>query len=153
MTASLRNRNAPFLVLLVLFAIGPQLAELRWIVEVVLALLIVIFSWSCLADGDAAETTFGRKDPSAVVADEVAGMALTMLALPWRPMPEGLLYNIGVAATAFFAFRIFDIVKPPPANGLQRLGGGLGILIDDLIAGVYALLLTQGLVRWVWPMV
>ena len=44
-----------------------------------------------------------------------------------------------VAIAAFFLFRAFDIVKPPPARGLQRLGGGVGILIDDLLAGAYAL--------------
>ena len=56
-----------------------------------------------------------------------------------------------MAATAFFAFRICDIVKPPPANGLQKLPAGWGILVDDLVAGVYALVLTQLLVRFVLP--
>ena len=52
-----------------------------------------------------------------------------------------------LAGTAFFTFRFFDIVKPPPANQLQRLRAGWGILVDDLVAGVYALIVTQIIVR------
>ncbi|MEI7876575.1 MAG: phosphatidylglycerophosphatase A, partial [Planctomycetota bacterium] len=50
----------------------------------------------------------------------------------------------------FFAFRLFDIIKPPPARGWQRFPGGLGILIDDIVAGFYALVATQILVRVLW---
>ena len=51
---------------------------------------------------------------------------------------------------AFVLFRIFDIIKPWPARGLQRVPGGWGILIDDLIAGLYAAAVTQLTVRWMW---
>ncbi len=58
--------------------------------------------------------------------------------------------NLSIAVVAFLAFRFFDILKPPPARGLQRLGGGLGILIDDLIAGAMALVVVQLLFRLVF---
>ena len=79
------------------------------------------------------------------VADEVAGQAIALLWLPWAlpESPGALARNMAIAVSAFLAFRFFDILKPPPARGLQRLGGGLGILIDDLIAGAMALVVVQ----------
>jgi phosphatidylglycerophosphatase A len=77
-----------------------------------------------------AERALGIKDPGAIVVDEVAGMAVSVLALPLTP---------GVLAGAFVLFRVFDVVKPYPANALQRLPGGPGVMIDDLVAGLYAL--------------
>jgi phosphatidylglycerophosphatase A len=104
-----------------------------------LVVLMVLFSLACLRFGHQAEATFGKKDPGQVVADETAGMALTLLALPvwWTSDPSRLLAYI---AGAFVLFRLFDILKLPPAHGLQRLPGGAGILIDDLIAGIHAAL-------------
>jgi phosphatidylglycerophosphatase A len=61
-----------------------------------------------------------------------------------------LVFNLGLAVAGFLLFRIFDIIKPPPANGLQRLGGGAGILVDDLIAGAMAGVLLQIAVRVVF---
>ena len=58
-----------------------------------------------------------------------------------------LVFNLAMVAAGFLLFRILDILKPPPANGLQRLGGGLGILVDDLIAGAMALAILQVAVR------
>jgi phosphatidylglycerophosphatase A len=130
-----------------------------WIIDVCLVLLLLIGSVACVRFGHAAERTFGKKDPGQVVADEVAGQAVTLLALPWAGVagwagaavaPEGLTattFNLGLAAAGFFLFRAFDIVKPPPANGLQRIGGGWGILIDDLIAGAMAGVVLQIAVR------
>ena len=122
------------------------------IVDGAMVLMLVIFSASCLAWGGWAERRWEKKDPGQVVADEVAGQAIALLALPWRAIldADALLWNVVLAGTAFLAFRFFDIVKPPPANRLQRLGAGWGILIDDLFAGLYALLATQLLVRLVW---
>jgi phosphatidylglycerophosphatase A len=127
--------------------------------------LLIAFSLACLRLGQHAETLLGKKDPSAVVADETAGMALTLLFLPWAgalahpPAWLGLLvpglltdwlgeqqcWMLAQIAMAFLLFRIFDILKLPPARGLQRLRAGTGILIDDLIAGAQAGLLTLGL--------
>jgi phosphatidylglycerophosphatase A len=130
-----------------------------WIIDVCLVLLLLIGSVACVRFGHAAERTFGKKDPGQVVADEVAGQAVTLLALPWAGVagwagtavpPDGwtaTTFNLGLAAAGFLMFRAFDIVKPPPANGLQRIGGGWGILIDDLIAGAMAGVVLQIAVR------
>ena len=111
-----------------------------------MAAIAVAFSVICLALGRFAEETFGRKDPSQVSADEWAGQAVALMLLPVGRGPADLWLAVGVA---FVAFRVMDIIKPPPANGLQRLKGGLGILIDDLVAGVYANVLAQLVLRWV----
>lgn len=69
------------------------------------------------------------KDPQVVVTDEVAGYFVT-LALVARPEPAHLV-------AAFFVFRLLDIVKPWPGRALERLPGGWGVLLDDVLAGVY----------------
>jgi phosphatidylglycerophosphatase A len=68
-------------------------------------------------------------DASCIVIDEVVGMQVVLVAA--EPT------MLGVAA-GFFVFRIFDIVKPPPANRAQKLPRGYGVVIDDVIAGVYS---------------
>jgi phosphatidylglycerophosphatase A len=89
-----------------------------------------------------AERLLGGKDPGRIVIDEVAGMTLTVLFLP---------LTARVVGAGFVLFRILDIVKPFPARGSQRLSGGPGVMVDDLIAGAYglgALALLRALVRW-----
>lgn len=89
-----------------------------------------------------AERSLGGKDPGAIVIDEVAGMALSVSVLPLTPT---------VLLGGFLLFRLFDVVKPYPANALQRLPGGVGVMIDDLVAGLYALVLlvvVRTLVGW-----
>jgi phosphatidylglycerophosphatase A len=81
------------------------------------------------------ERALGRKDPSVIVIDEVAGMLMSVLLLP-RTIP--------VLVTAFVLFRLFDIWKPFPAHESQALSGGLGVMLDDLVAGAYALILVLG---------
>jgi phosphatidylglycerophosphatase A len=73
------------------------------------------------------------KDPQVVVTDEVAGYFATV-ALVAHPEPAHL-------AAGFFVFRLFDIVKPWPGRWLERLPGGWGVLLDDVMAGVYGGLL------------
>lgn len=77
-------------------------------------------------------------DPGRVVWDEVFGMIIAVLAVP----KHWLFY-----ATAFTLFRIFDIIKPFPIYQSQKLPGGWGIMVDDVIAGLYANLLCQVLFR------
>jgi phosphatidylglycerophosphatase A len=121
------------------------------IVDLVLIIMGVAAAVACLRFGAWAQERYGRVDPRQVVADEVAGQCVALLALPWRDGPDALAWNVALAATAFFAFRILDIVKPPPARAAERLPAGHGILADDLVAGVYALIVTQ-LAAWVlWP--
>ncbi len=96
-----------------------------------------------VALGPAACRVTGRSDPQAVVMDEVAGVLVVFAALPSPAMLE--------AGAAFACFRLFDIGKPPPARRLERLPGGWGILLDDLVAGIYALALFL-LLREVLPL-
>lgn len=112
----------------------------------VMAALFLAFSLACLTQGAAAEAKFGRKDPSNVVADEVAGQCIPLMFLPsWSlSSPDNALMTL---ALAFLAFRAMDILKPWPAYRLQKIPGGLGILIDDLVAGVYAAIIVQLVVR------
>jgi len=88
-------------------------------------------------------TLVARKDPGLVVVDEVAGQWITFVSLPFTP---------AIAVAGFLLFRAMDIVKPWPARALERLPGGLGIMADDVAAGIYAqLLLRVGLA--IWPVV
>ncbi|HVZ93760.1 MAG TPA: phosphatidylglycerophosphatase A [Phycisphaerales bacterium] len=120
-----------------------------------MAAVLVVFSFACVWGGGWAESRFGRKDPSQVVADETAGQAIALVLPPtaWfagaeTPLMQGVRVTIFVAA-AFVAFRVMDIIKPPPAHGLQRIKGGAGILIDDLLAGVYAAVIVQVVFRFI----
>jgi phosphatidylglycerophosphatase A len=83
--------------------------------------------------GHWAERHAGGKDPGFFVLDEVIGYLVTCL---WSAGPSLLALTV-----AFFLFRFFDIVKPPPARRFERLGGGDGILLDDVVAGLYGLAL------------
>lgn len=97
----------------------------------VLAALIII---AVLAAG-AAEKILDRPDPGEVVIDEVVGMLVAMIAIPAHPLAWLL---------AFGLFRFFDIVKPWPVGYLDRhFHGGMGIVLDDLAAGLYAFLALQ----------
>jgi phosphatidylglycerophosphatase A len=115
--------------------------------HLVLAAVALFFSVACLLQGDEAEGKWG-KDPSNAVADETAGQCFSLMFLPaaatatW-PM---VIFSLGFA---FVTFRVLDIVKPWPARQLQRLPAGLGILIDDLIAGLYAAVVVQIVLRMV----
>jgi phosphatidylglycerophosphatase A len=68
-------------------------------------------------------------DPSIVVIDEIVGMWVSLAGIGVGPAPF---------ITAFMLFRLFDVLKPEPARSLERLPGGWGIMLDDVVAGVYA---------------
>ncbi len=80
----------------------------------------------------------GEPDPSHVIIDEMAGQMITLLGAPlhWKSLLAG-----------FILFRCFDIVKPPPVRQLERLPEGIGIVLDDVGAGVYGLIVLQVLLR------
>lgn len=120
----------------VLILIGAGPASLPWVYLGLLALVLVIFAGACVLHGDDAEARWGA-DPSEVVADEVAGQCIPLMFLPAAVEDEAWMAIVMLAA-AFFAFRFFDIIKLEPANALQRLRSGWGILLDDLAAGLYA---------------
>jgi phosphatidylglycerophosphatase A len=98
-----------------------------------LAALVIVVTGVGTWAADEAERALGGKDPGAIVVDEVAGMMLSVLAVPLTPT---------VLLAGFLLFRVFDIVKPFPANVAQRLPGGPGVMVDDLIAGLYTLALV-----------
>jgi phosphatidylglycerophosphatase A len=122
-----------------------------WVINVTLVLLGAAFGIACVRFGSLAEDRYGAKDPRQVVADETAGQCVALLLLPWRDVSEAgaWSFDAALAATAFVAFRLFDILKPPPINQLQRAPGGRGILADDLLAGVYALVVAQIAARFI----
>lgn len=125
--------------------------DMAWAWYLPLSMIAVLFGAICVRDGDLAEHIFNKKDPGQVVADETSGMALTMVLLPPLAVKFHTLPMVGLA---FLLFRLMDIVKPWPARGLQRVPGGWGVLIDDLVAGVYAALAAWGVV-WAlgWKMI
>jgi len=103
----------------------------------VAALLALVAIFIC----EAGDRWFKTKDDRRIVADEYLTFPLCMIGLPisrefWW-----------VLVMAFVTCRVFDILKPPPANSLQRLPGGLGIVIDDVIASLYSLALNHILFR------
>lgn len=132
-----------------------------WVYNASLVVVCVAFTLVCLRLGAWAEQHCGKKDPSLVVADETAGQCVALLLLsplwPALAPPHGvgvwpfwgaldtarLAHVTGVVAAGFVLFRVMDILKPPPAHALQRLSGGLGVVIDDLVAGLYALILLH----------
>jgi hypothetical protein len=73
-------------------------------------------------------------DPSMVVIDEMVGIWVTLLLLPKSPL---------IILSAFIAFRALDILKPEPARALERLPNGWGIMLDDVVAGLYANVIVQ----------
>jgi phosphatidylglycerophosphatase A len=121
---------APGTVASALVAVGLWTLHLSpGVLGVLLLVVTVLGTWAA----DEAERALGGKDPRAIVVDEVAGMMLSVLAVP---------PTAAVLVVAFLLFRVFDVVKPFPANICQRLRGGLGVMVDDLVAGLYALLLV-----------
>ncbi len=80
-----------------------------------------------------------KKDPSFIVIDEVTGQLISLIAVPleWKTFLAG-----------FILFRVFDILKPPPVRQLERLPEGTGIVLDDVAAGIYALVVMQLLLHW-----
>jgi len=99
--------------------------------------LLMVFAIAVLGfwAGSQTEKLSARKDPGIVVIDEVAGQLIALLPVPF--MANSAWWPIIVA---FILFRFFDIVKPYPARRMESLKGGLGIMADDLVAGVYAAL-------------
>jgi phosphatidylglycerophosphatase A len=92
------------------------------------SLLFVLGVWSA----GKAEKVFARVDPPQVVIDEVVGQIITFVATP-RVTWIGLL-------AGFILFRAFDVVKPFPARRAERFPGGWGIMLDDVVAGLYSLM-------------
>jgi len=96
----------------------------------VILLILLLGTWSA----GRAESHFGTVDPGQVVVDEVAGMLITLAFLP---------VTVPVVVTGFLLFRFLDIVKPWPAGRLEALHGGVGVMADDVMCGIYANLVVR----------
>lgn len=113
----------PICLLISSMRIGPAL--------IFLAAMIMFSTWIA----HAAEKLESQKDPSQVVVDEICGMAIALFALPFTPI---------FIIAGFALFRVFDILKPFPIQWVdKKVPGGLGIMLDDIIAGLFA----NGLIR------
>ncbi len=108
----------------------------------VFLLMLVLFIFGsvvCLKFSSAAVAATGKTDPGEVVVDEVAGQALTFMAMPFVAGRDFSGHQVLVIVLlGYFLFRLFDTVKPWPSYRLEELPDGWGILADDLMAGVYA---------------
>jgi len=130
---------------LITAGIGP--ATHPWVFNAVLVAVVIFFTLACAILGDLAEARFLKKDPSQVVADETAGQALALLRLPAAAVstPGRIAFSL---VLAFLAFRFLDIVKPWPARQIQRVPGGWGVVLDDLVSGFYAWMVVQAVIRF-----
>jgi len=105
---------------------------------ILLSSIVVMFFVGVFVSG-IMERSYGN-DPPIVVIDEVVGMWITLLFLP-----KSIILSVG----GFLLFRIFDIIKPPPARNLESLKKGWGIMLDDVMAGIYGNLVLQVLVKFI----
>jgi phosphatidylglycerophosphatase A len=99
------------------------------------ALIAIALILSAIWLSEHAERIIGEKDPGCIVIDEVAGMVVTMIGLP---------FNALMAISGFILFRLTDIIKPPPVRMIQdNLSGGGGVVMDDVAAGIIVNLLLR----------
>jgi len=107
-----------------------------WILRLLFVFTLLALSFYVAGQ---AEKIYQKKDDKRIVIDEIIGLQITML-------PVAI--NVLSLCVGFVLFRVFDILKPFPINNLQRLPGGWGVVIDDVIAGVYAGALMWLLTFW-----
>jgi phosphatidylglycerophosphatase A len=125
--------SAGSLVGLALYLLLPDAPIHLWI-----AGLLFLFAVGVRVSTDA-ETAWG-KDPGCVVIDEIVGFGVTVALLP---------KSVPVTVAGFFVFRVLDVLKPPPARRLEQLHNGWGVMLDDVVAGLYGnLLLRIGTALW-----
>jgi phosphatidylglycerophosphatase A len=105
--------------------------------------ILVLFPLSVWASGET-EKTLGH-DAKPIVIDEVVGMLVSVWAVPVGSRP------VLALGLAFFLFRIFDVWKPFPIRRSQKLPGGWGVVVDDVLAGVATNLVLRLALRWVQP--
>jgi phosphatidylglycerophosphatase A len=85
-----------------------------------------------------AERILGQKDHRAIIIDEIAGMLLSLIFVP---------FDLKLIFIGFFLFRLLDTLKPYPAGKIQNLAGSIGVMGDDIIAGLYTNLILQAVSR------
>jgi len=116
-----------------------------WAFQAVVLAGVVVSSILSIVWGKWACETYGP-DPKEFVLDEVAGQWLSLLCMPIATAPGMWI----VAGVQFFFFRLFDVVKPPPARQFERFKDGYGVLLDDLMAAVYVNILGHVIFRVFW---
>jgi phosphatidylglycerophosphatase A len=136
-----------------IFALMYQFGVPGLTISIVMAVLTIVGSLVCVWLAPVVIAATGKSDPREVVVDEFAGQALTFLQAAFLIPDTFTLKQVWITAIiGFLLFRLFDIVKPWPIHGLQKLPSGWGILIDDLLAGVYAAICLIICVRlWIAP--
>jgi len=119
-------------------------------ISITMAALVVFGSAICVIFAPAIIAATGKDDPREVVADELAGQALTFLAVPFFITADISTRQILIITVlGFLLFRLFDIVKPWPIRKLEKLPAGWGVLADDLLAGVFAAIVLL-VCYWFW---
>lgn len=101
---------------------------------VLYALIVAVSFVLSVFVSEKAQKHWGKKDDRRIVIDEIMGFLITMLGVP---------ATLAAVVSGFILFRFFDIAKPPPIRRLEKVGGGYGIVLDDVMAGVYANLVLQ----------
>lgn len=129
---------------------GALLASIGWValyfllpfstLLVVTALLVILFTFAGIWAANRLEPYWGD-DPSRVVVDEMVGVWIPLLVVPDNA------HWYWYVLAAFCLFRFFDIAKPLGIRRMESLKGGVGVMMDDILAGVYSLLLLAG-ARW-----
>jgi phosphatidylglycerophosphatase A len=104
--------------------------------RIAIPIAILAFTFTGIWAGTRTEELAGRKDPGKIVVDEVAGQLIALFPLVF------VKWSMLTVMVSFILFRFFDIVKPYPANRLQDLKGGAGVMFDDLVAGAYAAIIV-----------
>jgi phosphatidylglycerophosphatase A len=108
------------------------LSRLNFMQSVICILVFILFA---IGIASAAEKILKQKDPGQIVIDEIAGLMVTFAGLP---------FNLKTALAGFIIFRVIDILKPFPIRTLEkRVGGGSGVVLDDVLAGVYGNLILR----------
>lgn len=95
--------------------------------------LIFLFALGILFSAEA-EKIYKRKDAQMIVIDEACGMMLSLFLVP---------YNLWIMLLGFALFRLFDIIKPPPAKAIEKFSGAFGVMFDDIIAAIYTNFILQ----------
>jgi phosphatidylglycerophosphatase A len=110
-------------------SLSPEVLRVTFMLVVIVAL-----TFAGVWAASRVERLLRRKDPKPVVIDEVVGQLVTLLFVPRAA-------GLGTFVVGFFVFRAFDILKPYPIRRLESLGGGTGVMADDILAGVYGAIL------------
>ena len=135
----------------IIFTLGSFFGASPALLTNIMAALVLAGGFVCVQYAPAAIAATGKNDPREVVADEFAGQAVPFLFSPFLAMGTATgLQILTTALAGLVLFRIFDISKPWPIRKLEKYPAGWGILADDLLAGVYAWIVLQICIRFLF---